>query len=736
MIRLTMEYTSRFTDVLNTNHTVSQQDADEIISLLVEPKQELAELDMELATLRSRVEELGNRRQIVGTFVDSHLALVSSFRRLPEDVMTEIFLRCLPTDRNPARSVAEAPLLLTRINKRCRDVVLGSPRLWSALHIYVPPFDEAHERDSKARLKRRAEGIEAWLKRSGTLPLSLSIVVSPYNEPSRGSAYRPLIHVLASFSSRWGTLVLSLPSSFMSELEKKVDVENLASLSSLQIDYSKHSVRYGQINMMSHQLPSADIEFTRVLSKAPEIRSLALQNYKSNVLKLPIAWDHLTGLELNSRSSHQTAEELFVVLRAAASSLEYCNVTLYCPHGSSNPGTGNESSSPTHPQISFPNLHTLKVHVEFAPQMQLFGGQQFAQPPSYSPDALALFFSSILAPSLTHFTFSIYPLPSFGFFDHMPFLSMINRSDCKIETFSLAFPVTTAALLECLQLFPSLKNFLFSECLWAITNQFDTHNGFPPGYPSPTSLSGKARANACAITDSFLRSLTWSFKNPHPICPHLQSMTISGAITLSETTIIRFARSRSPSRIKSGGKIVEDEDGAQDEDIPKERASQPQPGPSIASVVSPLKQLIVHFDRETKRGKVKRSGEVCDDNISPKLQNLRSEEGIKVRLTYPSPLVHHDSPWAGLATGPGANFGAYNVGYGSMAMGPIGNGLDDDLDDDFDDIDEDAVEEVMMAHDHHAGGGAFPVNLDDIFGGGITLQNMQNLPAYIYPMNG
>ncbi|KAF9260862.1 hypothetical protein L218DRAFT_871502, partial [Marasmius fiardii PR-910] len=176
------EYSSRFSDVLNTNRTVSQQDAEEIKGLLIEPTQELAELDAEMTRLRSRMEELGNRRQTVATFVNSHYALVSPFRRLPEDVMTEIFLRCLPTDRNPTRSVEEAPLLLTRVNRKCRDVVLSSPRLWSALHIYAPYFDEGHERESKSRLKRRAEGIEAWLNRSGSLPLNLSVVVSPYSE--------------------------------------------------------------------------------------------------------------------------------------------------------------------------------------------------------------------------------------------------------------------------------------------------------------------------------------------------------------------------------------------------------------------------------------------------------------------------------------------------------------------------------------------------------------------------
>ncbi|KAJ7646476.1 hypothetical protein FB45DRAFT_712843, partial [Roridomyces roridus] len=47
--------------------------------------------------------------------VDSHTALVSYPRRLPVDIVREIFVACLPAHRNAVMSAQEAPLLLSRI---------------------------------------------------------------------------------------------------------------------------------------------------------------------------------------------------------------------------------------------------------------------------------------------------------------------------------------------------------------------------------------------------------------------------------------------------------------------------------------------------------------------------------------------------------------------------------------------------------------------------------------------
>ncbi|KAJ6594745.1 hypothetical protein B0H19DRAFT_894575, partial [Mycena capillaripes] len=66
----------------------------------------------ELARLESLIRELAVQCDRVKGYIASHTALISHARRLPQDVVEEIFLVCLPTHRNAVMNVAEPPLLL------------------------------------------------------------------------------------------------------------------------------------------------------------------------------------------------------------------------------------------------------------------------------------------------------------------------------------------------------------------------------------------------------------------------------------------------------------------------------------------------------------------------------------------------------------------------------------------------------------------------------------------------
>ncbi|KAJ7892808.1 hypothetical protein B0H14DRAFT_2685809, partial [Mycena olivaceomarginata] len=70
----------------------------------------------------------------IQAYIGSHKALISHPRRLPVDILREIFVACLPVDRNAVMSAQEAPLLLGRICSTWRSIVLTTPRLWASLH--------------------------------------------------------------------------------------------------------------------------------------------------------------------------------------------------------------------------------------------------------------------------------------------------------------------------------------------------------------------------------------------------------------------------------------------------------------------------------------------------------------------------------------------------------------------------------------------------------------------------
>ncbi|KAJ7639193.1 hypothetical protein FB45DRAFT_1055353 [Roridomyces roridus] len=89
-----------------------------------------------------------------------HHSIISS---LPPEIMSAIFIYCLPTERFGRNAVnfAEAPLLLSRVCSRWRQIALSTAALWQELDI---------------RLRRRqvANIVEAWLARARNYPLSVT----------------------------------------------------------------------------------------------------------------------------------------------------------------------------------------------------------------------------------------------------------------------------------------------------------------------------------------------------------------------------------------------------------------------------------------------------------------------------------------------------------------------------------------------------------------------------------
>ncbi|KAJ7500308.1 hypothetical protein B0H11DRAFT_804914 [Mycena galericulata] len=203
---------SPFAHILYTNSVPSDSECKGIFDLLAGPRVEAADLTQEINRLQSLLEELAKQRDHLNHFIDSHLALVSPARRLPDDVVREIFVAALPSDRNAIMSGSEAPLLLCHISQRWRNLALSTPRLWTSLHIIIPSFNLDHARcGSHPKLHQINNAVKSWLSRSGSLPLAISIVGRPASiwpsttveEIGNRSASDTIMRSLIQFSSRW-----------------------------------------------------------------------------------------------------------------------------------------------------------------------------------------------------------------------------------------------------------------------------------------------------------------------------------------------------------------------------------------------------------------------------------------------------------------------------------------------------------------------------------------------------
>ncbi|KAJ6594624.1 hypothetical protein B0H19DRAFT_907708, partial [Mycena capillaripes] len=122
--------TSPFASQLGTNYCPKDEEVQEIKNLLLEPTLRLKRLGDEIADLQTAIDKLAEERDTLEAYVEGHRALMSPVRRLPLDIIQEIFIACLPDDHNCVMGASEAPVLLGRICSSWRATSLDTPRLW------------------------------------------------------------------------------------------------------------------------------------------------------------------------------------------------------------------------------------------------------------------------------------------------------------------------------------------------------------------------------------------------------------------------------------------------------------------------------------------------------------------------------------------------------------------------------------------------------------------------------
>ncbi|KAK7048691.1 hypothetical protein R3P38DRAFT_3619631 [Favolaschia claudopus] len=187
---------SPFAARLNTNYVPSDAEVLEIRSLLAGPEDDLASLDAEIEAIDITLTQLKEKREALKKPIDAHRALISPMRLLPIDILTEIFLTCLPSKHEALIDESEAPLLLGRICRHWRAVAYSTPTLWSSINI---PWQSGCPPAILAKLQTV---VEAWLKRSAACSLSVALALLADHNAEEISTDRSLVSQLLSVSGR------------------------------------------------------------------------------------------------------------------------------------------------------------------------------------------------------------------------------------------------------------------------------------------------------------------------------------------------------------------------------------------------------------------------------------------------------------------------------------------------------------------------------------------------------
>ncbi|KAJ7724950.1 hypothetical protein DFH07DRAFT_261913 [Mycena maculata] len=392
---------SPFKNILYTNTAPSDSQCQTIRDFLVAPREEIAALTDEIVTTQALLDALTQRRAAVEEFVSAHLALVSPIRRLPADVMQEIFAACLPSDRNSVIDEQDAPLLLCHTCRSWRILALSTPRLWASLHIVLPLEDD---------LPSMNEAVNGWVSRSGILPLSISIAAPGYGS----SSYHPstLFHTLMALSPRWRHISFNLP--FYDSFGP------LASISPADVPVLQTLVLKG-FNWASSTFysgtPSIHLGFIGTAS----LRSVSIPAGAPDSTLTPFRWEHLRRLCFQPSNASVSADKALTILHKCPL-LEMLSLHL----------TGRDS----------PPAPATLCHMEYLRDLHVFEG--VAQTSNI--------FQHIVAPNLAHLEYS-------GRGPDLPFTAMLPSSR-SLEGLSLTARVQTNSLLHTLALIPNLRRLL------------------------------------------------------------------------------------------------------------------------------------------------------------------------------------------------------------------------------------------------------------------------------------
>ncbi|KAJ7138193.1 hypothetical protein C8R44DRAFT_695333, partial [Mycena epipterygia] len=136
--------------LLTSNEVPLESDSTIVQSVISKARAGLALIEQEISRLRDRMKYLEEER----ASLSGHIAILSPLRRIPPEVLGEIFSWTLPSadalKQKKNFDIAESPWVLTRVSAQWRAVALSLPSLWSLVVVEFPenprplPIVKAH----------------------------------------------------------------------------------------------------------------------------------------------------------------------------------------------------------------------------------------------------------------------------------------------------------------------------------------------------------------------------------------------------------------------------------------------------------------------------------------------------------------------------------------------------------------------------------------------------------------
>lgn len=392
---------------MQNNDPPSPEERRFLLDAISAPEMALKAMRLEVSLLTGRLKALVDAEKQLTEKLGPYRAVISPFRALPDDILREIFLACIPTEANPPVDSRHAPILLTHISRHTRHIALTTARLWVAIHVSI--------KHSENRIGGQIEAVAEWIRRSGVCELSISVHEDPGSSTSPLPSSDELLKVLTASSARW----------------KKISF--IGSFSSLQRVFPpvRDSTEYPRLESCIVTVTSKPgrkhdpqaVFNSSALVSAPHLSNLSLLTPSSagNYSAYNVCWDRLTHLSLGSSTTAVKLGCVGAILRFTTQ-LRSCtlHVKQYEPF----------------PSISLPHLTSISLAI--APDEWWLNMPQ-----------VGALFAEMCLPSLRCITYDA----ANGI---MPLLGLLRGAEGRIHCLSAANLSGPLQLIECLQFCPRL----------------------------------------------------------------------------------------------------------------------------------------------------------------------------------------------------------------------------------------------------------------------------------------
>ncbi|KAJ7291339.1 hypothetical protein C8J57DRAFT_214633 [Mycena rebaudengoi] len=135
-----MEAQSTLESLLISNDPPPDAEILVIRNIIADEQSRLLDLDTHIAALKKILEPLVDERNATADRILRHQSVISAARRVPPEILGEIFLLTLPSQEDgmleKASCVDSSPWLVGRICSRWREIALALPELWTTILIY------------------------------------------------------------------------------------------------------------------------------------------------------------------------------------------------------------------------------------------------------------------------------------------------------------------------------------------------------------------------------------------------------------------------------------------------------------------------------------------------------------------------------------------------------------------------------------------------------------------------